>query len=103
MKQNGHYFTDDILKCNFMKETFCILIQIVHNGPDGNKTKSIQVMIWRRAGDKPLREQMLSSPMAHIYSTRGVDWRMYWWTSPPLAQPMASCLAELTSRYMNKD
>ena len=39
--QNGLHFADDILKCIFGNEKFCILIQIslkfVRKGPIGNK------------------------------------------------------------------
>ena len=35
--QNGRHFTDDIFRCIFMNEKFCILIKIplkfVHKGP----------------------------------------------------------------------
>ena len=55
---------DDISKCIFMNEKFCILIQIslkfVPKGPIDNKSALIQVMAWRRTGDKPLPEPMLN-------------------------------------------
>ena len=61
--QNGRHFADDIFKCIFMNEKFCILIQIslkfVHKGRIDNKTSLVQVMAWRRTGDKPLPEPML--------------------------------------------
>ena len=62
--QNGRHFADDISKCIFMNEKFCILIQIslkfVPKGPIDNKSALIQVMAWRRTGDKPLPEPMLT-------------------------------------------
>ena len=62
--QNGHHFTDDIFKCIFMNEKFHILIQIslkfVLNIPIDSKSAMVQVMAWRRTGDKPLTEPMVA-------------------------------------------
>ena len=56
-------FADDILKCISMNEKNCISIQIslkfVPKGPIDNKWALVQVMAWRRIGDKPLPETML--------------------------------------------
>ena len=53
---------DDIFKCIFMNEKLRILIRIslkfVPKGPIDNKSALVQVMAWRRTGDKPLREPM---------------------------------------------
>ena len=47
-----------------MTGKFCILIQIslkfVSKGPIDNKTALVQVMAWRRIGDKSLPEPMLT-------------------------------------------
>ena len=55
---------DDIFKCIFINENARIQIQIslkfVHRGPVDNKWVLVQVMAWRRAGDKPLPEAMLT-------------------------------------------
>ena len=57
--QNGRHFADDIFKCIFMNEKFCILIEIslkfVPKRLIDNKAALVQVMAWRRTGDKPLR------------------------------------------------
>ena len=49
---------DDIFSCIFMNEKFCISIQIwlkfVPSGPINNITALVQIMAWRRSGDKPL-------------------------------------------------
>ena len=62
--QNGRHFPDDILKCIFMNENFCILIEIslkfVPNGPIKNIPALVQIMAWRQPGDKPLSEPMLT-------------------------------------------
>ena len=51
-------FADDIFKCIFWNENYRILIQIllkfVPKGPIDNKSALVQVMVWRRIGDKPL-------------------------------------------------
>ena len=68
--QNGRYFADDIFKCIFINEKFCILIQIsmkfVPKGPIDNKATFVQVMAWHRTGDKPLSEPMLTQ-FTHAY------------------------------------
>ena len=49
---------------HFMNETFSILIRISlkfdPKGPTDNKSVLVQVMAWRRTGDKPLPEPMLA-------------------------------------------
>ena len=51
-EQNDRHLADDILKCIFMNEKFCILIQIslmfVPKDPIDNKSALVQVMAWRR-------------------------------------------------------
>ena len=53
-------FADNIFKCIFMNEMFCISIQIslkfVLKGPIDNNTALVQIMAWCRKGDKPLSE-----------------------------------------------
>ena len=55
---------DDLFKYLFMNEKVCILIRIslkfVPKGPIDNKSMLVQVMAWRRIGDKPLSEPMLT-------------------------------------------
>ena len=62
--QNGRHLADDIFKCIFLNEKFRILIRIslkfVLKVPIDNKSVLVQVMAWRRKGDKPLREPMFS-------------------------------------------
>ena len=57
-------FADDIFKCIFMTESFCVLIQIslkfVPKGPIDSKSALVHVMTWRRTGNKPLPEPMLA-------------------------------------------
>ena len=56
--------TDDIFKCISINEKFCISIQIsikfVPRGPIDNTPALVQVMNWRRTGDKPFPEPALT-------------------------------------------
>ena len=55
---------DDILKDIFLNENARSLIQIslkfVPKGTIDNKSALVQVMDWRRTGDKPLPEPMMT-------------------------------------------
>ena len=57
-------FADDIFKYIFLDKNFWILIQIslkfAPKGPIDKKWALVQVMAWRRIGDKPLSEPMLT-------------------------------------------
>ena len=63
-RQNKRHFADDVFKCNFMKENFWIPIKIslkfVPEGPINNISALVQIMAWRRIGDKPLSEPMMT-------------------------------------------
>ena len=56
--------TDDIFICIFLNENDNIPIEIslklVPRGPINNKSAFVQVMAWRRTGDKPLPEPMMT-------------------------------------------
>ena len=62
--QNGRRFPDDIFRGNFMNEKFCIWIKIsMKFDPKSsidNNAAMVQIMAWRRTGDKPLSEPMLT-------------------------------------------
>ena len=62
--QNGCHFADDIFRCIFVNEKFCILIKIslkfIPKGAIYNNPALVQIMAWRRIGDKPLSELMLT-------------------------------------------
>ena len=74
LRQNGHYFPDDIFKCIFLNENMWILIKIllkfVPEGPINNIPALVQIMAWRQPGDKPLSEPMMISLLTHICITR---------------------------------
>ena len=55
-RQDDRHFLDDISKCIFLHK---ISVKFVHKGAINNKSVLVQVMAWRRPGDKPLPESML--------------------------------------------
>ena len=63
-RQNGCHFPDDIFKCIFLNEHVWISIKIslkfVPKGPINNIPALVQIMAWRRSGDKPLSEPMMT-------------------------------------------
>ena len=63
-EQNGHQFADDIFKFIFLDENCCtlikILLQIVPVDLVNDIEALVQVMAWRRPGDKPLHEPILT-------------------------------------------
>ena len=72
--QNGRHFPDDIFQCIFLNENVLIAIKIslkfVAKGPINHIPALVQIMAWRRPGDKPLSEPtMIGLPM-HICVTR---------------------------------
>ena len=73
-RQNGRHFADDIFKCIFLNENVWILIKIslkfVPYGPINNIPSLVQIMAWRRQGDKPLSEAMMVNLPTHICVTR---------------------------------
>ena len=83
-RQIGRHFADDNLKCIFLKENVWIPIKIplkfVPKGQTNNIPALVQIMAWRRPGDKPLYEPMVVCLLTHICVTRpqwvkrGVQW-----------------------------
>ena len=73
-RQNGRHFPDDIFEWFFFNENFWISIKIspkfAPKGPTDNILALVQVMAWRRPGDKPLSEPMVDSLLTHIFVTR---------------------------------
>ena len=70
---NGRHFADDILKCIFLNENVWIPIKIslkfVPKGPINNIPSLVQIIVWRRSGDKPLFEPVMVSLLTHICVT----------------------------------
>ena len=73
-RQNGRRFADDTFKRIFLNENDRISIKIslklVPKVPIYNIPVLVQIMAWRRPGDKPLSEPMAVWLMTHIYVTR---------------------------------
>ena len=73
-RQDGRHFPDDVFKWIFLNEEVCISVKIslkfVHRGPLNNIWALVQIMAWRRSGDKPLSEPMMASLLLHICVTR---------------------------------
>ena len=64
LEKMGDIVEDDICKCIFLNENYKIPIRIplkfVPRSPTDNKAALVPVMTWRRTGDKPLPEPMLT-------------------------------------------
>ena len=76
-RQNGRHFADDIFKCIFLNENAWISLKIslkfFPKVPIDNIPALVQIMAWRRPGDKPLSEPMMVSLLTHICVT-GLQW-----------------------------
>ena len=87
LRQDGCHFPDDIFKCIFSNENVWIPIKIslkfVPKGPINNIPALVQIMAWRRPGDKPLSEPMMLRLPTHICVTRPQ------WVKPLLIHIMA--------------
>ena len=73
-RQNGRHFPDNIFKCIFLHGNEWISIKIslkfVPKGPINNIPALVQIMAWRRPGDKPLYEPMMVRLPTHICVSR---------------------------------
>ena len=73
-RQNGSHFADDFFPCIFFSENCCIVIKLslkyARKGPIDNDPALVQIMAWRRSGDKPLYEAMMINLPMHICATR---------------------------------
>ena len=74
LRQNGHHFADGTFKYIFFNENVIISAKIslkfVPKGPINNIPALVQIIAWRRPGDKPLSEAMMVSLLTHICVTR---------------------------------
>ena len=71
-RQNGRHFPDD--KCILLNENVWVSIKIslkiFLNGFINNIPALVQIMVWRRGGDKSLSEPMMVSLLTDICVTR---------------------------------
>ena len=74
LRQNGRQILGDIFKCIFVNENASISITIslkfTPKGPINNIPALVQIMAWRRPGDKPLSEPVMFCVLTHICVTR---------------------------------
>ena len=79
---NGRHFADDIFKCIFLNENNLIPIKIslkfVSKGQINNIPAVVQIMAWRRPGNKPLSDPMVVSLPTHICFARP-QWIIFQW------------------------
>ena len=72
-RQNGRNFPDKIFRCIFLNENVWISIKIslkfVPDSPINNIPALVQIMAWRRQGDKPFSEPMMVRLLMHICVT----------------------------------
>ena len=63
-RQNGRHFADDTFKPIFLNENIRIWnkisLKFIPKGPINNIPALVQIMPWRRTGDKPLSEPMMT-------------------------------------------
>ena len=73
-RQNGRHFPDDIFKYIFLNENVWISLKIslkfIPKVRINNIPPLVQIMAWRRPGDKPLSEPMMGNSLTHICVTR---------------------------------
>ena len=73
-RQSRRHFADDIFKCIFLNENAGISLKIslkfVPKVRINNIPALVQIMAWRRPGDKPLSEPRMVSLLTHICATR---------------------------------
>ena len=73
-RQDGHHFPDDIFICIFLNEneshSIKMSLKFVPRVPISNISALVQIMAWRRQGDKPLSELMMVVLPTHICITR---------------------------------
>ena len=73
-RQNGRHFPDDSFKCIFLNENariwFNKSLKFVPKVRINTIAALVQIMAWRRSGDKPLIEPMVVSLLTHICVTR---------------------------------
>ena len=73
-RQNRRHLADEIFKCIFWNENVWISITVslkfVPKGPINNIPALVQIMAWRRPGDKPLSGPMMVRLPTHICVTR---------------------------------
>ena len=82
LRQNGHHFPENTFIRIFLNEIVRISIKIslkfVPKGPINKIPALVQIMVWRRPGDKPLSEPMMIRLLTHICVTRPQGVKYKW-------------------------
>ena len=69
-RQNGRHFADDIFNCIYLNDNVWFPIKnslkFVPEGQINKILALVQIMAWRRPGEKPLSEPMMVSLLTHI-------------------------------------
>ena len=95
---NGRHIADNIYKSIFLNENIWISIKISQNFVPKSRFYNIpalvQIMAWRRRGDKPLSEQMMVSLPTYICVTRPQ------WANLRLSNLLFSIVLGLTIREL---
>ena len=78
-RQNGHHFPDDIFKYIFLNENVWIShkisLKFVPNVRINNIPSLVQIIAWRRIGDKPLFEPMIDNVFdAYMCHSASMSW-----------------------------
>ena len=98
-RQNGRHFADDIFKCIFLNEDAWISLKIslkfVTKVQINNIPSLVQIMAWRRPGDKPLSEPMMVSLLTHICVTRS-QWVKYYLSSTIFSRVLVLSVLRVT-------
>ena len=87
-RPNRRQFADDTFKCIFENENEWILprisLKFVPKVRINNISALVQIMAWRRPGDRPLSEPMMASILTHICVTRPQWGKLYIYFSESL-------------------
>ena len=82
-RRNGRYNADDIFKCIFLNENVWIPTKIslkfVPKDPINNIPALVQIMAWRRSGDKPLSEPMTVSLLIYVRHSASMIYQLISW------------------------
>ena len=77
--QNGRHFTPDTFVNENVRISIKFSLKFVLKDPINNIPSLVQIMPWRRPGDKPLSEPVMVSLLTHICVTRP-QWVKHVWS-----------------------
>ena len=78
-------------------KSFVFLLKFVPKGPINTIPALVQIMVWRRTGDKPLSELMMTQFNGRIYASLGLDELTYHGTLQMILQrDITFCVVNMT-------